>query len=129
MENLCEYSSRLRSDCDQCSGCVSKITGREAIICGFRRSVWLSRNHVKRLTKLNQTCCCFQGDMCGNISSFSLCPRRLMDVLSELPDYNGGTFLCNKNPDFLDQDSQVTNHELYNPPKKRKVHTKPVLQM
>ena len=127
MENLCEFSTRLRSDYDQCSGKVSKIAVQEAFVCGLTRSVWLCRNHAKRFAKENQSSCCYQGESCCSGSHFSPCPRRLINVLSELPRYNGGTFLCKKHLDFLDQDPQVTNHALYKPPKKRKVHAKLVL--
>ena len=124
MENLCEFSPRFRSDYDQCSGTLGLITGQEAAVCGFTRSVWLCQNHAKRLQKQNQTSCCFKGETnCSNSSYFTPCPRRLTDALSELPHYTRGTFLCKNHLDFLDQDPRVTNHELYKPPEKRKVHT------
>lgn len=124
MENLCEYSCRLRSDYDECSGALSKITGQEAVVCGFTRAVWLCRNRAKRLTKQNQTSCCFKGETkCSNSSYFSPWPRRLTNVLSELPQYSGGTFLCKNHLDSLDQEPCITNHELYKPPEKRKVIT------
>lgn len=128
MENLCEYSSRLRSDFDQCSGTVSKITGQEAFICGLTRSIWLCRNHAKRFATQNQTSCCFEDKSCTfNNSYYSPCPKRLINVLTEMPRYNGGTFLCKQHLEFMDQDPEVTKHALYKPPKKRKVHTKLVL--
>ena len=119
MENWCEYSPRSRSDYDQCSGTLGLITGQEAVVCGFTRSVWLCRNHAKRLQKQNQTSCCFKGETnCSNSSYFTPCPRRLTNVLSELPHYSRGTFLCKNHLDFLDEDPRVTNHELYKPPEK-----------
>ena len=108
----------------QCSGTLGLITGQEAVVCGFTRSVWLRRNHVKRLQERNETSCCFKGETnCSNSSYFTPCPRRLTNVLSELPHYSLGTFLCKNHLDFLDQDPWVTNHELYKPPEKWKVHT------
>ena len=62
MENLWEYSPRFRRDYDQCSGTLGLITGQEAVVCGFTRSVWLCRNHAKRLQKQNLTSCCFKGE-------------------------------------------------------------------
>ena len=104
MENLCEFSSRLRSDYDQCSAKVSKIAVQKAFVC----SLWLCQNHAKRFAKEKQSSCCYQGESCCNRSHFSPCPRQLINVLSELPQYNGGTFLCKKHLDFLDKDPQVT---------------------
>ena len=122
MENLCEYSARLRSGPDKCSGTRNFLPEKKAILCGYYRPVWLCRNHERTAETENQTTCCFPSqNKCTKRSGLVPCPQRVLGTLTSLEMYKGGTFLCINHLSLLDEDPLITSHKLYKPPASRKV--------
>ena len=130
MENHCECSSRLRSGgSGNCWGTAALFSGAEAISLGFQRPVWLCRNHAKNLKGKvrSEANCCFPSteDKCSaNNANLVPCPQRILNVVTQLEKYRGGTFICNRHLNLADKDPAFTSHEDYKPPASRKVKVK-----
>ena len=130
MENHCECSSRLRSGgSGNCWGTAALFSGVEAISLGFHRPVWLCRNHAKNLKGKvrSEANCCFPSteDKCSaNNANLVPCPQRILNVVTQLEKYRGGTFICNRHLNRADKDPAFTSHEDYKPPASRKVKVK-----
>ena len=122
MENVCEYSPRLRSGSEACWGATNYYSGRDAIFCGYSRPVWLCLKHAKRKKMETQKTCCFPAERkCKEGKNLVPCPERILSVATQLDNYKGGTFLCQKHLRLVDLDPRFTSHKLYAPPGTRKV--------
>ena len=122
MENVCERGSRLRSVSEKCWGATNYYSGKEAVLRGYSRAVWLCFGHAKKLQVESQRRCCFPSEnACTQRNNLLPCPQRILTVATNLENYQGGAFLCPSHLNLVDEAPIFTNHALYKPPTTRKV--------
>ena len=122
MENVCERGSRLRSVSEKCWGATNYYSGKEAVLRGYSRPVWLCFGHAKKLQVESQRSCCFPSEnACTQRNNLLPCPQRILTVAANLENYQGGAFLCQGHLNLVDEAPIFTNHALYKPPTTRKV--------
>ena len=122
MENVCERGSRLRSVSEKCWGATNYYSGKEAVLRGYSRPVWLCFGHAKKLQVESQRRCCFPSEnACTQRNNLLPCPQRILTVATNLENYQGGAFLCQGHLNLVDEAPIFTNHALYKPPTTRKV--------
>ena len=122
MENVCERGSRLRSVSEKCWGATNYYSGKEAVLRGYSRPVWLCFGHAKKLQVESLRRCCFPSEnACTQRNNLLPCPQRILTVATNLESYQGGAFLCPGHLNLVDEAPIFTNHALYKPPTTRKV--------
>ncbi|CAH3045429.1 unnamed protein product [Porites lobata] len=121
MENVCERGSRLRSVSEKCWGATNYYSGKEAVLRGYSRPVWLCFGHAKKLQVESQRRCCFPSEnACTQRNNLLPRPQRILTVAANLENYQGGAFLCQGHLNLVDEAPIFTNHALYKPPTTRK---------
>ena len=94
----------------------------EAFDLGVEEEVTVCLKHLRQETKRNKETCCYPfGDGSSCSTSFAMCPVRLTAIFKDLSSSCKGTYICQKHLAEADQDDEVTGHDAYAPPKKRKV--------
>ena len=118
--------SALRSsknkDTDDCYGKLKQVNQAEAFDLGVGEEATVCLKHLHQETKRNKETCCYPlGDGSSCSTAFVPCPVRLMAIFKYLSSSCKGTYICRNHLAEAHQVDEVTGHNAYTPPKKRKV--------
>ena len=114
--------SSRNKDIDDCYGKLKQVNQAEAFDLGVGEEVTVCLKHLRQETKRNKETCCYPlGDGSSCSTAFVPCPVRLTAIFKDLSSSSKGTYICRNHLAEADQVDEVTGHNAYTPPKKRKV--------
>ena len=114
--------SSRNKDTDDCYGKLKQVNQVEAFDLGVGEEVTVCLKHLRQEKKRNKETCCYplrDGSSCS--TAFVPCPVRLTAIFKDLSCSCKCTYICRNHLAEADQVDEVTGHNAYTPPKKRKV--------